>query len=256
MENQLRTYRGSVVGVITVMMLLVPFGEGFAQLSNKTQEVWPSTDVYYRISPKWRLYGTIGGTKLEESSFSDGGVGVYVDHFTFPFGILRSGHADSLPGKFLWLRGGYQYSATPPSSEDPFKENMVVTEANARFYLPYKMLLTWKNRFDWRINNGEFKARYRPRLIVERDMRTDYLFFTAYGFAEYFANFGSGNVNRLKAQLGVEFRVTRIINYEAFWNHQFANEPDIQSVDAFGMCVKFYLSKKPGKQKSKKQTSS
>jgi hypothetical protein len=254
MQRQGLKIRNSIVGAMIVILFLVPCSRSLAQLSAKTQEAWPSVDAYYRINPKWRLYGTFGGTKLEESSYTDGALGVFVDYFTFPFGILRSGHSDSLPGKFIWLRGGYQYSATPPSVEDPFKESMIVTEANARFYLPYKMLLTVKNRFDWRVNNGDFKARYRPRLMVEKDLRTEYLFFTSYGFVEYFANFGSGNVNRFRTQLGVEFRVTKIINYEVFWNHQFANKPEIQEVDAFGMCLKIYTSKKQKKDKKKKVT--
>ncbi len=258
MKKQIWKNSYSAAGINTIILFMISYSQGYAQPATKTQEIWPSVDVYYRISPKWRLYGTVGGTKLDGTSYSDGAIGAFVDYFTFPVGILglRKGHSDSLPGKFLWLRGGYQYSATPPSSEDPFKENMIVTEANGRFYLPFNMLLTTKNRFDWRMNNGEFKARYRPRLVVEKDLKTDYLFFTAYGFLEYFANFGSGNVNRLKAQLGAEFRVARVINYELFWNHQFANEPEIQSVDAFGMCLKFYLSRKPRREKAKKNTTS
>ena len=31
------------------------------------------------------------------------------------------------------------------------------------------------------------------------------------------------------------------MNYEVFWNHQVANQPEIQKVDAFGMCLKIYI---------------
>jgi hypothetical protein len=238
---------------ISLALILVGSGsEVMSQLSKKAQEVWPSIDAYYTINHKFRLYGTAGGTKLDESSYSDGAIGLFVDYFTFPIvkKIHRNySHADSLPGKFVFFRGGYQYSATPPSSEDPFKESMIVTEADARFYLPWGMLLTNKNRFDWRINNGEFKSRYRPRLNVEKDLRTQYLNFTAYGFVEYFANFGNSAVNRFRTQLGFELRVTKRTNYEVFWNHQFEHQPEIQTVDAFGMTFKMYLVKKPKKAK-------
>jgi hypothetical protein len=218
-----------------------------SQLATKTQEVWPAVDAYFRLNQKWRIYGTAAGTKKDGSSYSDAAIGVFGDYFASPLGFATKiipNRADSLPGKFLWLRFGYQYSATPPSSEDPFKESMLVTEANPRFYLPYGMLLTVKNRFDWRFNNGEFKARYRPRLMIEKDMHTEYLFFTTTGFLEYYANFGSGSVNRLKSQIGIELRVFKRINYEVYWNHQFENEPEIQGVDAFGMTLKVYMDKK------------
>ena len=224
--------------------------ESNAQLSRKSQEVWPSIDAYYKLNQRFRFYGTVAGTKLDESSYSDGALGIFVDYFSFRLiKNMQRKHADSLPGKYLWLRGGYQYSATPPSAEDPFKESMIVTEANARIYLPFDVLLSWKNRFDWRSKNGDFNGRYRPRLMLEKDLHTQYLFFTAYGYAEYFLNFGNSAVNRFRTQIGVEIRVTKQINYEAFWNHQFSNAPEVQEIDAFGMTLKLYLARK---QKTKK----
>ncbi|ULQ54125.1 DUF2490 domain-containing protein [Flavihumibacter fluvii] len=245
---------------IRICLVLLGAGlaqDAMAQLSQKAQEVWPATDAYYSINPKFRLYGTISGTKREESSYSDGAIGLFVDYFTFP--VVKKihpsyAHADSLPGRFMYLRAGYQYSATPESSEDPFKESMIVTEANARFYLPWTMLLTWKNRFDWRISNGEFNSRYRPRLNVEKDLQTEYLTFTAYGFVEYFANVGNSAVNRFKTQLGVELKVLKHVNYEVFWNHQFEHQPEIQSVDAFGMTLKIYMARKAKKQHKKSES--
>ena len=223
----------------------------FSQLSRNSQEVWPSVDAYFRLNQKWRLYGTAAATKMDASSYADGAIGLFADYFTFPPGFVQKwmpDRKDSLPGKFIWLRFGYQYSATPPSAEDPFKESMFVTEANARFYLPWNMLLTGKNRFDWRSKNGDFNMRYRPKLTIERDMRTEYLTFTANGSLEYFANFGNGQVDKLRTQVGVEIRVTKRINYEVFWNHQFEHLPEVQEVDAFGMTVKIYMDKKDFKQ--------
>jgi hypothetical protein len=244
---------------LILILLEFAFQESIAQLALKSQEVWPSIDLYYKINPKFRLYGTAGGTKLDESSYTDGAVGIFVDYFTFPFtNIIRANHPDSLPGKFMWLRGGYQYSATPPSAEDPFKESMIVTEANYRFYLPYSILLTSRNRLDWRFKSGEFNSRYRPKLMLEKDLHTEYLTFTASAFAEYFLNFGNSAVNRLRTQVGVEIKVFKRMNYEVFWNHQFAHQPEIQEVDAFGMTLKIYTSNQDmkdmiGKWKKKKK---
>jgi hypothetical protein len=229
-----------------IMLTLQAFHLGAsAQLAKKAQEVWPSIDAYYRFNQKFRLYGTFAGTKLDESSYSEGAVGVFLDYFTYPPKVVRSvfnNRSDSLPGKFLWLRVGYQYSATPPSDQDPFKESMIVTEANTRLHMPWSMLLTFKNRFDWRGNEGNFKGRYRPRLMIEKDLRTEFLTFTPSAFVEYFVNFGNGTVNKFRTQIGVEIRVLKRMNYEVFWNHQFENLPEVQAVDAFGMTLKFYFS--------------
>jgi hypothetical protein len=242
MQIRINFFKGTFVLIFSMMITQ----ESWAQLGKDTQEVWPATDVYYKINTRSRLYGTLSGTKLEESSYSDGGIGFFYDYFTYPLKFSTKfipDRADSLPGKFLWLRGGYMYSATPPNAEDPFKEHTIVTEANARVYLPYKVLLTFKNRFDWRFVNSDFKARYRPRLMLERDLKTEYLFFTATGFVEYFVYFLDPSLNRFRTQFGVEIRVTKHMNYEFFWNHQYANSPDVQEVDAFGMTFKFYLNR-------------
>ncbi|HSF52617.1 MAG TPA: DUF2490 domain-containing protein [Algoriphagus sp.] len=217
-----------------------------AQIGRKSEEVWPAVEVYFKISPNSRFYGTLSGTKMDSSNYTDGGVGIFYDYFTFPLKFAYKflpERNDSLPGKFLWLRGGYQYSASPKEAENPFKEHTLVTEANSRSYLPFNILLTLKNRFDWIFNDGDFKGRYRPRMMLERDLKTEYLFLTASGFVEYFAYFGQSNLNRFRAQFGVEIRVMRRMNYEVYWNHQFANNKDVNINDAFGMSFKFYLNR-------------
>lgn len=258
--NRFRFARNASVckKIIGFALLLIMGSDAYAQPAAKAQEIWPSIDVYYRLNPKMRLYGTAAGTKKDESSYSDAALGIFFDYFGYSFSpvkkIIRAGHSDSLPGQFLWLRAGYQYSATPPSSKDPFKENMLVTEANSRFYLPFTILMTVKNRFDWRSKNGEFNGRYRPRLMLEKDLRTEFMFFTVNAFGEYFVNFGAPEVNRFRTQVGVEFRVTKRFNYEVYWNHQFENLPEVPEVDAFGMTIKAYLQYK--KRKSKEVKSS
>jgi hypothetical protein len=67
---------------------------------------------------------------------------------------------------------------------------------------------------------------------------------------EYYANFGNGSVDRFRPQLGVELRVTKMLNFEMFWSHQFKNPPEIPSVDAFGMTVKFYFKRNSNKSRN------
>lgn len=235
---------------VIVLVQIVFACDVYGQVRREYQEVWPSVDAYYRMTPKLRLYGTMAATK-KESSYSEGALGLFVDYFTFPITrMLRINHADSLPGRMLWIRAGYQYSATPQSAEDPFKESMFVTEFIGRVDLPYQVLLTLRNRFDWRFNSGEFNGRYRPRLVLDKDLKTEYMFFTLSAMVEYFANFGNGSIDRFRTQVGVDFRVTRTMNFEVFWNHQFENAPEIPKVDAFGTTVKFYFKKNTASIKS------
>lgn len=220
--------------------------EALAQLGSNSQEVWPGLEVFYRLNQRSRFLATLSGTKLDNTNYADGGFGLFYDHFTFPpkFAQKFLPHRnDSLPGKYLWLRMGYQFSNSSKRSEDELNDHTIVTEVNSRTYLPAKFLGTLRNRVDWQFVNGDFQTRYRPRIILERDFRTEYMFFTFRSFAEYFAYFGSPDLNRFRVQFGAEIKVARNLDYEIYWNHQFKYDMNPDDVDAFGMNLKFYFAR-------------
>ena len=227
---------------ISLVVILSPTLNALGQRGNKAQEIWPSVDIYYRLNEKLRLYTTMSGTKKDSSNYTDGSLGLFLDVFSFPIiSQRREAHPEGLPGEYLRLRVGYQYSQSPPNAEDPFRENLFVAQADGRGVLPFSILLTLRNRFDFRAKEEDFSVRYRPRLQFDRDIHTEYLFFTVSSFVEYYVNFGESELNRFRFQLGIVVRVTRHLAYEAFWNHQFLHQPAVQEVDAFGMVLKFYL---------------
>jgi hypothetical protein len=195
----------------------------------------------------------MSGTSMDSTSYADGALGLFLDVFAYPlFSKRREAHLEELPGKYLRLRVGYQFSGTPASAEDPFTQSLIVTQLDGRIILPYAFLFTLRNRFDYRFKNDNFSMRYRPRLTLQRDFHTEFLFFTISNFVEYYANFGESELNRFRYQLGCEFKISRHLSYESFWNHQFANEPKVGSVNAFGMSLKLYLQAKGNKEAKQK----
>ena len=122
------------------------------------EEGWPELNVYYNFNEKWRLFGMYSATKIRTSDYTDGAVALYVDYFSNS--SLRKKFSpqlrDSARGYYLWLRAGYYYSLTPPKSVNPVKEHTIATESNSRFHLPLNILLTARNRFDWRAVNRDF----------------------------------------------------------------------------------------------------
>ena len=251
-SNNQRTLRKTIflIALFSFSRLLV------AQDSTGTkQEVWPEVNVFYKINHKVRLYGLYSATKLKNSSYTDGGIGIYVDYFAFP--VVRRkidpNLRDSTRGYYLWVRAGYLYSTTPPESEDPFKENTIVTEYNARFHLPYHILLTSKNRFDWRIINGSFEPRYRPRIVFEKDMRTEYLYFTPSIYGEYYIYFNGGGLNRFRLSASIQTKVTTHLEFETYYLHQFDNGKNANALDAMGLVLKFYFERKEKARTSSKK---
>ena len=184
-------------------------------------------------------------TKIRTSDFTDGATGVYIDYFSNS--SLRNKYnprlTDSSKGYYLWLRGGYYFSTTPRNSKNPIKEHTIATESNSRFYLPRNLLLTIKNRLDWRTVNSDFKLRYRPRFTLEKDMQTQYLYFTPYFYGEYFVNFNEVSSNRLRLCIGFELKVALYVNFESYYLYQFQNGSTVDEVNAVGLALKFYLNR-------------
>ena len=219
------------------------FGQDSATTSSTRTEAWPEINIYYKINQKLRIYGTYSATKLENSEYADGGIGIYADYFAFP-GLRKKFKIpmrDSTRGYYLWVRGGYMYSTTPKDVEPRVYESVFVTEFNLKFHLPYDILLTNKQRLDWRFVNGDFQPRYRTKLNFEKDMHTAFLTFTPYYYLEYFVPLYSGGANRLRMCLGSELRVTKNMNFEVYGLHQFENGSKIPAVNAVGIVFKFYF---------------
>jgi hypothetical protein len=255
-NQQPSRYKSTSTKLIFFTILLVCSQQLVAQDSSGTkQEVWPEVNLFYKLNNKFRIYGLYSATKLRNSSYTDGGFGIYLDYFTLARGREKLGFntRDSTAGYYLWLRAGYLYSSTPPESEDPFKENTLVTEANVRFHLPYEILLTNKNRFDWRSINGSFEPRYRPRLTIEKDMRTEYLYFTPSIYGEYYVYFHGGGLNRFRISASIQIKVTAHIEFETYYVHQFDNGKNVDALDAMGLALKFYFKHKEVKQKFSKK---
>ena len=258
-NQQPNRYKAALTKFVSIIIIVLCSRQLIAQDSSGTkQEVWPEVNLFYKLNDNFRIYALYSATKLKNSSFTDGGFGIYLDYFTLARGREKLGFdiRDSTAGYYLWLRAGYLYSSTPPESEDPFKENTFVTEANVRFHLPYEILLTNKNRFDWRSINGSFEPRYRPRLTVEKDMHTEYLYFTPSIYAEYYVYFHGGGLNRFRISPSIQIKVTSHLEFETYYVHQFDNGKNVNALNAMGLALKFYLKHKAIKNKFSKKKKS
>jgi hypothetical protein len=220
----------------------------FAQSDSATatkQEVWPELDVYYKFNKKVRLLALYSTTRLRSSGFNDGTLGIYVDYFAVPWLGKIVGLKplyDSTPGVFLWLRLGYGYSTTRAGVENPSTEQKIVTEGTFRINLPYHILLSQRNHFDWEMATSGFIGHYRSRLRFEKHMRTEYLTFIGYLYGEYFTDLHKKTPDMFRFGWGLEFKITRTVNFEAYHVHQFDITEGTKALDAVGLNLKFYLS--------------
>ncbi len=180
--------------IVCLAALLACFSIGArAQEVETRSEFWPEIDVFVTVKPKIRLFflGTI--TKAQETrENSEGQVGA---------------HVDFLLNKHLTLRTGYRYGFSL-SGSDPFKEHRIVLEQTLRQPIPLGILLSDRNREDLRFVNGQFSARYRNRVTLEREFALGKRKLTPYASGEiyYDSRFDTWNRNRLAIGLQVPLK--------------------------------------------------
>ena len=215
-----------------------------AQETTTPKEVWPEIDVYIEIKPKVRLnfLGTVSRS-VEDGEFGNGQA----------YEAQIGAHIDYIPNKHVILRTGYRFGSSVGNTSSPFKEHRFLTEQTLRTLLPGGLLLSDRNREDFRFVNGDFSFRYRNRVTVERQV---HLFgertITPYVSGEIFYDTRYGVWNRNRYAVGVQTSLRRgpvlkmllpkrqiILNL--YYMRQNDSRSDIAHVNALGAALSFYF---------------
>lgn len=220
-----------------VMFLILPGTVAYAQEAAEIQ-FWPEVDVFIPLRPKLKLFLLVTVTKAEETRNNlEGQVGIHLDY--------------TVNKKFM-LRGGYRHGSSL-SEGDPFKEHRIVLEQTFRHPLPLDVLLTDRNREDFRWVNGQFSARYRNRLTVEREFKVFGRRLTPYSSAEvyYDTRFDTWNRNRLTIGVQIPFKkgfplITladqkRQVVLDIFFTRQNDSRSQPSRIKAFGTALSIYF---------------
>jgi len=184
---------GKVTRVAWILSVMVGFTIGVRSQESNSREFWPEVDVYVPLNEKVRLFFLFTITKSEETR----------DNTEGQFGA----HVDYTINQRLVLRAGYRYGFSITEA-NPFKEHRPLVEQTLRQRLPLKMLLSDRNREEFRFVNGDFSFRYRNRLMLEREFVLPRRSITPSGSIEVYhdSRFKVWNRNRLTVGLQVQLR--------------------------------------------------
>jgi len=215
-----------------------------AQQSVTRNEFWPEIDVYIDVKPKVRLYllGTIS------KSVEDGEI-----RNAQGFEAQIGAHVDYIPNDHIILRAGYRFGASVGDADEPYKEHRVLTEQTLRKLLPCELLLSDRNREDFRFVNGDFSFRYRNRVSIEREVdlfrgRT----ITPYASAEIFYDTRTSAWNRNRFAVGFQQSLRRgplrkmllpkrQVVLDLYFMRQNDSRSETQHVNAIGAALAFYF---------------
>jgi hypothetical protein len=242
------SFRVSVfrINTLTLFLVLIVIGLQPVQAQEPTTrwELWPEIDVYIHIKPKVRLFllGTVSKTAEDGELRNAKG-----------FEAQIGAHVDYIPNQHVILRAGYRYGTSVGSTDDPFKEHRLITEQTLRQLLPGDLLLSDRNREDFRFVDGDFSFRYRNRVTLEREL---HLFkgrsITPYVSGEIYYDTRHNTWNRNRFAAGVQAALRagplrkmlmpkRQVILDLYYMRQNDSRSDIQHVNAIGAALGFYF---------------
>ena len=209
----------------------------------QTVQVWPEVDAFVRLSAKTRLL-LVATTVREDDQVTDGEFGVSFDVFLKP--IRRTPkllfQLDKSKNQVLTIRTGYRYL---PSYSGSSTENRGLLEATARYPLTRHfghVLLSNRNRVDFRVIDGEYSWRYRNRLSTERELSVGSVRVNPYARFEVFYDSRFAAFSKTELMVGATFPIRKYCELEGYFDHQLdTGRAPNRTTNAFGIVATFYF---------------
>jgi hypothetical protein len=225
-------------------LLSLALGLGFATLG-AAQDVgtqfWPEVDTYFRLNDRMRIYVPASRTREgTDDSDQDGTAGIYFDYYAVPiYGFHLYGPSNVPRLHRLLLRVGYGYTAGGDGSP---ATNTMTAEATWRLTIPWKVLISDRNRFDLNFTGGDFDPRYRNRIRIDRTFDLGTWALNPYAYGEFFYDFDDGAWLKTRATIGFEVHVWERVVPELYFQRDYGTGAGTTGdVRGFGLVVSIYL---------------
>lgn len=213
--------------------------------SAQSVPVWPEADALVKLNSKMRL-DFLAKTVEEERETTSGEFGVNVDLYHQPIRkkpelLFR---LDESKNRLLTLRAGYHYL---PSYTGHANENRGILELTMRYPLMAVLgdvLISDRNRADFRLIEGAYSWRYRNKLSVERELSMGRARINPYVSYEFYYDSRYDAWSRTELMAGASSPVSRRWEVDAYFDFQddSSSNPS-KHTKALGVSVKFYVRK-------------
>lgn len=201
---------------------------------------WPELNLYVPLHDGFRLVGTLGSKRGEDSAAQQVYTGAQLG---YQFKLLTREHLPILdPDKdhLLVVSAGYEYldnfdSATPST------ENRFVLTATPGVRPWSNVLLRDRNRIELRWINGQYSTRYRNRLDLEFDLRLHKLRVDPYLAAEFFYNSNYSSWNQEQYTAGLGFPLFHRLLLQTYYLRQHCTTCSPNNFNVGGITITYFI---------------
>ncbi len=148
---------------------------------------------------------------------------------------------DVFRNKYLVLRAGYRYQ-TSLTKAISAPENRVMLELTPRHRLPWQLVISDRNRGDFRFIQGQpFSTRYRNRVRLERDVQYRALKCTPCVYDEILYDTRYNQLTPNLLAFGAEFPIRQHVVLEPYYLRQNGSHSTSANINAVGFKLNLYF---------------
>jgi hypothetical protein len=225
----------------------------FAQ--NSSLEFWPETDIWYRLSPAWRLSAFIPITKYHESKNRDLNIYLQADYgwgktkHLLNMRLMDGNRAQQIKG---WLvRGGFMEGWSLGENAGAYTEDMLFAEIHRRTPLKGKALFSSRLRTDfrWVGQDPAFSYRIRARMMLEKEFKAGRSSIVPFVNAEPYWDSRYSTISRVRATGGAMVAWGPLFAYEANLTYQY--DENYNTTNLYALNIILHVSFETKKARSK-----
>jgi hypothetical protein len=224
---------------------------------NTSIEFWPETDMWYRLSPSWRLSVFAPITKYNETQYRDLNIYLQAD---YAWGktkhLLKRRMMDENRVQVMkaWLiRGGFMEGWSLGENAGNYTEDMLFAEIHRRIPIKGGFLLSHRFRTDLRWIGGEsnFSYRYRYRVMLEKEFTAGKSSIVPYINAEPYWDSRYSAFSRVRLIGGATASWGPRFAFEGNLTYQYDSHYDAPNLYALNIILHVFFETKHSKEKAK-----
>ena len=203
-------------------------------------EFWPQINVQTQLPQQFSLTGYTGLQNSEASPYQQIFGGANVGYQWKRITKQHIQNSDSDKEHTLVFGGGYEFLHTLNSGKST-DENRLMLQAMLFHRLGAPLLISDRNRVEFRWQNGGYSTRYRNMLSLGYDVLVHKFHFSPYGGAEFYYDGGKGSWNEEQYSGGIEWPFRRWFNVQTYYLRQHCTTCNPVNVNAAGLNLNFFL---------------
>lgn len=234
----MKTSRRLKVFFFLVIPLLFA-GMARAQTPAAEKEVWPRVTASFDLRPRTRLqvYGQLENG--EDVPYLQWKVGAMIN-YRMKRSLRQEADIDEENKHVLVVGAGYEYLQTTQNDKTK-RENRIIVQGTGRHHPGAGILLTDRNRIEFRWVNGVYDFRYRNQLTVNRGFRVNKFRFTPYASGELFWDRNHHSWGENQYSFGVQFPYRKSLMLDTYYLHQNCTTCSQQHVNVLGLTLNLYF---------------